>query len=402
MSARALFAFAFLIGGAADAAAADFHFDAYADARLVLPPKTDSYMDGALGKLRYGDDDGTFHLSDVIGQARVQIVPELMASATARINTEYGPALDLLEAYVRYRPVSTNEWRWSVKAGAFFPPGSLENDQLGWSSFWTITPSVINSWVGYELRTIGTEGTLEWRREDGAIKLVGAVFGWNDPAGVLIADGGWNFDDHYTGLFEHSRIPDASAISQHRTPPVYANLFTEMDNSPGWYLDLSWTPTDIGGFNIMRYDNRADPTVIKDGQIAWHTTFWEAGFRKQLGKVTLLAQAMSGATLIQPSASYRQNTDFRSAYVLAGYDLDAWWLAARLEVFQTRTQATFPSALNEDGYALTLSASWMPKDWLRLTGELIAVDDTRQQRVVVDEAPHQIENQLQLLTRVYF
>ena len=93
----------------------------------------------------------------------------------------------------------------------------------------------------------------------------------------MIADRGWTFDDRYTGLIEHSRLPDATAVLLGSAPPLFANLFTEMDDRPGWYLDLSWEPADIGGFEIMRYDNNADPTVEKDGQIAWHTSFWEAG-----------------------------------------------------------------------------------------------------------------------------
>ena len=380
------------------ATAAEFSFEGYGDFRLIAPPSTDSYLDGGLGKLRFGDDDETFQPGDIIGEGRVTLTPELMATATARVNAEYGPAVDILEGYVAYSPVSTTDWIWSVKAGAFFPPMSLENDQAGWSTFWTITPSAINSWVGNELRIIGAEGTLQWRRASGDITLKGAVFGWNDPAGVMMADRGWNFDDRYTGLIERSRIPDASAFA----PPVYANLFTEMDNSPGWYLDLSWEPPDIGGFEIMRYDNEADPRVVRDGQIAWHTRFWDVGFQKQIGKLTLLSQGMSGATTIEPSPSFHQTTDFKSAYALAGYDMDKWWVAARLDFFQTRTRASFPSDLNEDGHAYTLSVSYLPYKWLRFTGELLSVDDTRQERAAVGEAPHQIETQIQFLTRVYF
>jgi hypothetical protein len=330
----------------------------------------------------------------------VLVTPELMMTATARIEDDYGPALNLIEAYMRYRPVSTNEWRWSMKVGAFFPPMSLENDQVGWTSFWTITPSAINSWAGAELRIIGAEGTLEWRRESGTLTLVGAVFGDNDPAGVMMADRGWSFDDRVSGLFGPERLPDASAFGG--PPPVTAHLFTEIDHRPGWYVDLSWEPTGIGGFEVMRYDNDADPTNVQGDQIAWHTRFWDVGFEKQLGKLTLLAQGMSGATTIEPSPFFRQTTDFKAAYALAGYDMDEWWAAARFDVFQTRTTASFPSDLNEDGHAFTLALSWLPKKWLRFTGELLSIDDTRAERVLVGEAPHQIETQFQLLARVYF
>jgi hypothetical protein len=393
---------ALLVTLATPARAADFSFQGYGDVRLVAPPATGAYLDGDLGKLRYGDDDEVFQPGDLIGEGRVLVTPELMATATARVNTQYGPAVDLLESYVRYRPVSTSEWRWSVKLGAFFPPFSLENEQVGWSSFWTITPSAINSWAGEELRIIGAEGMLEWRRESGDITLIGALFGWNDPAGVMIADRGWAFDDRSSGLFEHSRLPDATAVLLGTTPPVFAKLFTEMDDRPGWYVDLSWEPADIGGFEVMRYDNNADPTVVEGGQVAWHTSFWEAGFQKQIGKLTLLSQALSGATTIVPSPFYRQTTDFKSAYALVGYDMDEWWAAARFDLFQTRTRATSPSTLDEDGHAYTLSVSWLPRKWLRFTGELLSIDDTRDERVVVGEAPHQIETQFQFLARVYF
>jgi hypothetical protein len=387
---------------ATPAGAVDYGFEGYGDLRLVAPPVTGAYADGDLGKLRYGNGDEVFEPGDLIGEGRVLITSELMATATARANAQYGPGVDLIEGYMRYRPVSTTEWRWSVKVGAFFPPFSLENEQVGWSSFWTITPSAINSWAGEELRIIGAEGTLEWRRTSGDITLVGAVFGWNDPAGVMIADRGWTFDDRYTGLLEHSRLPDATAVILGAAPPLFANLFTEMDDRPGWYLDLSWEPADIGGFEIMRYDNNADPTVEKDGQIAWRTNFWEAGFQKQIGKLTFLSQGISGTTTIEPSPFYHQTTDFKSAYALIGYDMDEWWVAARFDVFQTRTRASFPSTLDEDGHAYTLAVSWLPRKWLRFTGELLSIDDTRDERVVVGEAPHQIETQLQFLTRVYF
>ncbi|HVV64269.1 MAG TPA: hypothetical protein VHC42_02285 [Rhizomicrobium sp.] len=387
---------------AAPARAADFSFDGYGDARLVMPPSTESYIDGGLGKLRYSNGDEVFQPGDVIGEGRLLVVPELTMVATGRINVQYGLVADLLEGYLRYRPVSTTQWRWSVKVGAFFPPLSLENQQVGWSTFWTITPSAINSWVGEELRTIGAEAMLEWRHESGPVTLTGAVFGWNDPAGVMIADRGWTFDDRYAGLFEHSRLPDATGVLLDESPPLYAQLFTEMDDSPGWYADLSWEPENIGGFEVMRYDNEADPTVVKDGQVAWRTRFWDVGFQKQMGKITLLSQAMSGNTFIQPSPFYSQSTDFKSAYVLLGYDMDAWWAAARFDVFQTRTEASFPSVLNEDGHAVTVSLNWLPAQWIRLGGELLWIDDRRDERALDGESPQKYETQLQLLARVYF
>ena len=220
--------------------AVDFQFHALGDARLVFAPSDDGYLDGGLGKLRYGEDDGhpRAHLGHAIGEGRAQILPELMATATTRLDPDYGPGLDLLEAYLRYRPAPTGAWRWSVKAGAFLPPVSLENDEIGWTSHWTLTPSAIDSWVGAELRVIGAEGTLEWDGADSTVTLIGGLFGDNDPAGVMMADRGWNFDDRVTGLFEKSRLPDAYAALTHQPTPLYTSVYGEIDNQPGWDLAL--------------------------------------------------------------------------------------------------------------------------------------------------------------------
>lgn len=399
-----LAALAALAIGTGPAWAIDLTFNGYANARLVIPPADDAYLDGGLGKLRFGADDGSpnLHLTEMLGEVHALVTPELTGTATARIDPNYGPAIDLLESWVRYRPVSTSEWRWSIKAGAFFPPNSLENDEIGWTSFWTLTPSAINSWMGSELRILGTEGTLEWRRNDGTVTLIGALFGWNDNAGELIADRGWNFDDRVTGLFEKTRLPDATGILLRQAPPLHTKLFKEIDGRPGWYLDLSWEPEDIGGFEVMRYDNNADPSATRGDDIAWRTSFWDVGFDKQLGKVTILAQGMVGSTIIQPSPTFRMDTNFRSAYLLAGLDLDRWWLAGRVEVFQTRTHT--PAAmplLSEDGRAVTLSASYLAAKWLRVTGEVLVVDSNRPERTLEGDAPQQTETQVQLSLGFY-
>lgn len=386
-----------LVTGVSDAA--EFHFTGYGDLRLVAPPVQDAYLDGGLGKLRFGEDDANFKLGDLVGEARIA-EDDWLLQADARFNAEYGPAFDLLEGYVRYAPQSNTQWRWSARAGAFFAPLSLENEQVGWSSFWTVTPSAINSWVGSELRTVGAEGTLEWHSNGNDVTLIGALFGFNDTAGVLIADRGWNFDDRAGGLFEKSRLPDAIAIAAHRSPPLTTHLFREIDDTPGWYLDLSYEIDGKTGFELMRYDNQADPARPR----AWHTAFWDLGFRRQIGAVTLLSQAVSGSTLIRPLAGSFTATDFNAAYVLAGWDLDDWWLAARADLFQTRTRtaALTPSLLSEDGHAFDVTASWVPRRWLRLSAEYLLIDDSRAQRSVDGDAPHQTETQFQLVIRTYF
>ena len=385
------------------ALAIDFSYEGFADVRLIVPPTDGSYLYGDLGKLRFGYDNNSVYPAELVAEGRAQVTPELLATATARIDPNYGSTVDLIEGWARYRPVSTNSWRWSVKAGAFFPPMSLENDEVGWTSFWTITPSAINSWIGREFRVIGTEGTLEWRRAEGTLTLIGSIYGWNENAGILMAESGWNFDDRVTGLIERSRRPDATAIAFGVTPPLYVNLFKQIDNRPGWYLDLSYEPTDWGGIEIMRYDNNADPSKTSGNDISWHTTFWDFGLQKQIGKVTLLSQGMIGSTVIAPAPTFRIKTDYKSAYALVGWDLDNWWLAGRVDWFQTRTHEPGPPSLNsEDGHAGTFSVSYLPWKWLRLTAEYMVVDSNRPQRVVTGDPAHVVETQFQFAARAYF
>jgi hypothetical protein len=404
MTSRRAIVVALMVLNGTPASAMDFSFALYGDARLVVPPGDESYLDGGLGKLHFGSDDGSpnVHFVEAIGEARLQLTPEVVATATGRVDPNYGSAVDLLEAWVRYRPVSTSEWSWSVKTGAFFPPFSLENDEIGWTDFWTLTPSAINSWVASELRILGAEGTIQWRRNSGTVSLIGAVFGWNENAGTLISERGFNLDDRATGLFERVRLPDATATLFGVAPPLQTHLFTQIDSNPGWYIDLSWEPEDVGGFEVMRYDNDANPAADRAGDYAWHTSFWDIGFETQLGALTVLAQALDGSTVVGPSG-YALRTNFRSAYGLVGLDLDQWWLAARIEWFQTRSAFAGPSALlSEDGHAGTFSASWQPKKWLRLTSEVLVSDSTRPERVLTGEAARQIETQLQLALRVYY
>jgi hypothetical protein len=381
----------------------DAGIDGYADIRLVTPTGERSWLEGGLGKLRYGEGDANFQFAELAAQGHVLITPELSAVVLLRVSPYQRTPVDVLESYVRYRPVSTTPWRWSVTVGAFFPPISLENTEIGWTSYWTLTPSAINSWVGDELRTIGGEGKLEWRRDSGTIALTGAALGWNDPAGVMIADRGWTLDDHPTGLFDHLRLPDATAALFGETPPAYTPIFEEIDNRVGWYGELSWDQAGVGHFEALRYDNSGNSSDNYDGVSAWHTDFWSAGYKTQFGAFTLLAQGLTGETIITPFAHFGSVTDYDSAYVLLGWEHDNWRFAARAELFGTRERNPGPDLpLSENGHAFTAAASWLPYDWLRLTGEEIYIDSTRDERAIVGLAPNKAGTQFQLSSRFYF
>lgn len=385
------------------AAQIDYGAGGYIDLRLVLPSDETAWLQGGLAKTRYGEGDSNFQFAGAVGQGYLQLTPEIYAEAVLRIEPEQRTFVDVLEGYIRYRPVSTSAWRWSAKGGAFFAPFSLENTEVGWSSYWTITPSAINSWFGEELRTLGAEGTVDWRTSNGTLEMIAAAYGWNDPAGVMVADRGWAFDDRPTGLIDHLRLPDATLILFGDTPPQSTPIFEEYDDRAGWYAGISWDDTDRWHLEAEYYDNQADPAAHHGPDFGWRTRFWNVGASWNYGEFTVLSQALSGDTIIDPFAGFESVTDFDSAYLLIGWERDEWRIAVRGDWFRTHTDNTFgPSPeLSENGKALTGAVSWLPRDWVRLTGEVLWINSRRDERIISGIEPRQSNVQLQLSARFY-
>ena len=394
-----------ILAGNASAQALQLH--GFVDVRAVsMHGDDDRWTDGGLGKAR--TDDANAGIGG--GAALVadwQATPSLLASASAQYSPESSHPLDVIDASLRWRPVSTTPWRASLKAGMFFAPISLENDALGWTSPYTLTPSAIDTWVGEELRTFGAEGRVEHRGTRGTFAAGLGLFAKNDPAGELLATRGWAMHDLVTGLDARLRQPDAVAPSVESTAPVYFRPFLEIDHRLGAYALLDWrTPADDRAM-LLAYDNRADPAGDVDyaGRelYAWRTRFWSAGGRHRVGDYAVLAQLMRGSTLITPTPGLRLDTRFAAGYLMAARDTGRWRPAVRVDLFRTaRTPAGDPATGDEHGRALTLALGWRPRDDLRLTGELLHIDSTRAQRMLEGRDPHQRETQLQASLRWFF
>ncbi|MFZ1989710.1 MAG: hypothetical protein WAW96_08050 [Alphaproteobacteria bacterium] len=387
----------------ASAGAVEFKLDGYGDIRFVIPPSEKSYLDGGLGKFRFGSDNGSSRLewTELLGRATARFTPGLTAVVVARIAPDQTKTLDLLESYIRYRPVSMTPWRWNFKAGAFFPPISLENTEIGWTSPWTLTPSAINSWVGDELRTIGASSGVEYRMAHGTLSLDAALFGWNDPAGVVLAYRGWAFDDRPSGIFEHIRLPDVVANEFGVPAPWHKPLFKEIDGKPGWYVDGAWDDRTFGRFQIMRYDNNAELDAVRDGIRTWRTQFWSGGYANHFGPFTLLAQGMTGETAVAPTPAMFSKADFDAAYALIGWQHGKWRLAWRYDWFKVNDSRVEPY-YKEYGDAYTIAANWEPRKWLRVSAESLWVNADRDFREDAGLPERTHEAQVQFGVRIYY
>ena len=115
-------------------------------------------------------------------------------------------------------------------------PVSLENRGAGPTSI--RSPSAINTWISEEFRTIGAEVESRWLGASsgylGDVALIAAVYGWNDPAGVLIADRGFALSDRPSTLFNGLGKPAASFYPH------------EIDGKAGYWRS-SWAPRSSRG-----------------------------------------------------------------------------------------------------------------------------------------------------------
>jgi len=394
------------LGSPSPCVGAEFELFGFAEARAVRAPAERGWLDGGLGKLRFDGGGGSpgadlFHEVSLVGVARPR--PDLSVVAHLRHAPDQDVLVEPIEAFARWRPVSTGLLRFSARAGAFFPPVSLENEGVGWTALWTLTPSAINSWIGEEVRAVGAEATVERRGDRGAAALTLGAFGWNDPAGILLAYRGWSFHDRWTGLLSRQRLPDEIALHMGVTPPVGTAIYSEIDDRPGLYGGLRWTGADGARLALLRYDNRADSDARK-GDLAWRTRFWSAGAEAPVGGAyTAVVQAMAGDTTVGQGLPTRSETDFRAAFALLGWQRGDWRLAGRVDLFSTteRNQSPAPE-LSENGRAMTLAATWRPLDALRLTAEALRVVSDRGQREAVGVARRQEETLLQLSARWLF
>lgn len=397
-------AIALALFAASPAGAQSLSVHGFVDARLVAPSDERGWLDGGLGKTRFGDGSGPLEFGGAALVLDWQLAPAWLVHADVQAHTDDGFSVEPVEAWLRWRPVSTTPWRWSAKAGEWFVPGSIENQGVGWTSLWTITPSAINSWLGEEVRAIGAELRLEHRGERGSWEGALALLGANDPSGDVLAARGWSFSDRTFGFGGEVREPDVAAFGG--PLPIRADPFREVDGRRGWYGELAWRGRRDDRVTLVRYDNNADPAASTefDGRelYAWTTDYWNLGVQKRVGGTTLVAQAMDGATVVAFDDGPRSTTDFRAAFLLAAFGDGPWQPAVRVDWFAATVDPTTPNPRAERGNAVTVALNWRPRPWLRLTGEALWVHSVRGQRRDEGNDAGQDETQLQVMARFLF
>jgi hypothetical protein len=365
------------------------------DLRAVESDGRQSYRDRGQGKLRYDDTDDGLHL----GRFRAALDQPLGEVFSAHLDaSSWGDddknPIDLTEAYIQYRPYPRDGFRTRVRLGAFYPPMSVENRATGWETPYTITPSAISSWIGEEIRTVGLEGQIDWlgTRTGHAfdLQLTGALFGWNDPSGTMIAQHGFTFSDRQTTLFGRAGEPRCDLCSKNE-------LFHEVDHRPGYYVGAQARYLDRVVLNALHYDNRADPTAYSPSirDVSWQTKFDAAALRIETANGwTALGQWLSGETYAAPGGAAWFEWEFTSQSALLAKRRGAHMLAVRYDDFEV--EGAFG---DEDGHALTVAYSFEQDDRWRFALEWIRVTSDVAARQALSESPLAIEKKVELSVR---
>ncbi len=343
------------------------------DTRLVNSDAAPPFMDGGLGSVRFGRNDSGLQL----GRARLALTQQLGELWSAHLdvsawdNQDRSP-VGVTEAYLQFRPYPRAGYRFRLKAGAFYPPVSLENRAPGWESPYGLSYSAIDSWLAIEVRAIGMEAQLEWLGTRSGhlfdLGLTGGVFGWNEGAGVVLASDGFSLTDRQTPVF--------GRVGQPGVAPLYgAEPFLQLDNHAGVYAGAEARYLDRVVLRVLRYDNRADPTQIDyvSNAIGWDTSFTSAGVRVEGDSGwTAIAQWLDGKTAIAP-AGMQLSWPFRAEYALLSRRLGRHTFSARYDRFQVDSSNLEEGGGQQDGHAWTAaytfnaSAHWrFTLEWLRV------------------------------------
>jgi hypothetical protein len=390
----ALAALAPLAAGAQDR----FTLDGDVDLRWVRATGETSFLNGGLGLLRFDPD----HEGAELGRAflapswRVTDIVSVHAVFDTYGDHNRNPA-DVSEFYLDLRPFPAGPVRWRARVGAFFMPVSLENRGIGWSDVYSITPSTINTWIGEEFRTLGAELEARWAGASsgylGDVSLVGAVYGWNDPAGLLIFLRGWGLTDRPSTLF-----------GTLGSPPI--DFYHEIDHRPGFYGGLTWRHHDRLEIRVLRYDNNADPAAQNAaGEDAWRTRFTSLGARNEPdAHWTFIAQYLDGDTAAGANYGDEQRIylRFRAAFALGSFEWGRERLTARFDDFHTHQLSGAFGPRNQDGHAWTLSWSHEFAEHWQVAAEWLRVASTFPPRILLGEASPQLETQFQIALRYRF
>lgn len=342
--------------------AAALTFTGFLTARGINVQSQRSWVDGGFGRFETGaksPDDSAFR-ARAEGQLAVDWTPtswlHLHGHGVAR-----SKGSGLVEAYVDLqKDFGANNLR--LRAGQFFLPTSRENTDHLWSSPYTISFSALNTWIGQEVRPIGTE--LQWQRltSNAVVTVAGGAFRGNDTMGALLGWRGWSIGDRLSAYGEVLPLPPLFSLKnvngfadQRRdgTKPFGPDL----DGRTGLSARVRVSLPERAMLQLAHIDNRGDRDEYHD-EYAWQTklNLLSGEIDGQHG-TTFAAEYGWGSTGMGFRGHPWVHLTYYAAYALVSQSVGRNRFSARFDVFGTQDRDHSPvvETNTESGRAWTLA-----------------------------------------------
>lgn len=373
----------------------------------TLTDGIESYLDGNYGKFRFNDGE-QFSLSQgtIIYQLDWEDKLSIHLTANAYIDG-VKDNINFSESYLRYKTLpSKNGYRLEMRGGLMYPKVSMTNTLIGWTSPYTLSYSMINSWLAEELRHQGLDLTItrlgQFHNSEHDFEFSVTGFQGNDPAGSVLAWHGWTLTSRQTLRQESPALPN----SHIGFVPDSSDVFLELDDRIGYQASTQWTWKNHGKLLFGYYDNQADPKVVENTQWAWRTRFFHLGVKWQLTPgVELICQYLDGDTLMQSSSGTMNLVDnkYDSGFLIISKKVSHHQFTARIETFSVSDRDTFTfDDNNEEGNAVTVNYRYRLNKQLFFQAEYNRVDSKRPSRVIKGQPQDLIERQMQFSARYFF
>jgi hypothetical protein len=374
------------------------------DLRLGAADGETAWIDGGLGKARFGDG-GKLALGEASIVWNPRFSSRLGAVVVAQSQQGQDRIIDAGEAYLTYRGDVASSVRISGRAGLIYPPISLEHDGLEWSVPDTITPSAINSWVAEETKVVGLEATARGVLAGQRLSATFGVFTHGDTSGTLLSFRGWALHDLKSSASGDFPLPPLSPFMTRRQAPFTTSV-RELDGRAGVYARIEWRPSSRLALDAFAYDNNGDRTSVDNGEWSWETRFGNLGVRFDLDDDThIRAQAMQGETLMGYSNVNGVWIDvgFQALYASVTRTLGPGSVTARLDQFSTTDRTNKAVDDNaEHGWSGLAAYRWDVRPDVHLVFEALHISSDRPERARLGETPRQTQTVVQTALRYLF
>lgn len=369
---------------------ANVQFDAKGLVRLnyVDASGTDTWSKRGTGQTRFDENDD-FELGQAILALNADFGDGWSAHTVLNHYQDPHSITGITQAFLKYQPLISPDYKLRVKAGLFYPEMSFENPDTGWTSPYTYSFSAINSWIAEELRVAGMEVKMDFTRKTTKsphkFALIGSLYKGNDTVGSMLAWRGWGVHDRQSVLNEtvlFAKYPSIGPGARVERQAAWVEPFRELDGRYGFYLGGEWNYQRKSRVRYYYYNNNGDKNSPwqEGGQRQWDTKFhslaWQYRFNKQW---RLLTQFMDGETEMGDRVV---KLDFQAWYALVNYRINQHSVTARIDDFETVDTDNWLTDLNDgDGTGITLSYEYKyNKNW-SFGAEFLRLDTTKVNRL---------------------